>query len=257
MSPNENISKGDLELYCLDVLSQDEHKQVEQNLLDQNYDAERIEIEETLEFFAQQNSTLPPPSLKKNIIDLIENEQPKPTVRVPFTVRYSLAASVSIAILASILSVFYWYKWQSSESQRLALQEEKYLITENIQFTYQKLSTAKEAIAVLVDPQFKTVPLSGTYQETEFNASVYWNPSNEETYLNLGNLKPLPPNQQYQLWSIQNGQPIDAGVVDFNPEDSLIKMKENAQGQAFAITIEPVGGSKNPTIEQLVVMGTI
>lgn len=257
MSVNEKISKGDLELYCLDVLSQDEKNLVEKNLQQAEYDSEKEEIEKAITFFATQNGVEANPSLKESILSKIIETPVKPIKKETSLISYPMAAAITIAVLTSIMSIFYWYKWQNTENQLAALNQEKYQMAESIQLVNQELSNAQASIVVLTDTQFKTVVMNGVYAETSYSSTVHWNPNSQETYLNIGNLNPLPAHQQYQLWSIQDGQPVDAGVVNFQTKKDLIKMKNSTLGQAFAITIEPTGGSQNPTIERLIVMGTI
>jgi len=52
--------------------------------------------------------------------------------------------------------------------------------------------------------------------------------------------------------------PVDAGVFDWNSE-GLQKMK-SISGQAvaaFAVTIEPKGGSESPSLETMQVIGNV
>ena len=80
--------------------------------------------------------------------------------------------------------------------------------------------------------------------------------------LDMADLK-LPANDkdhQYQLWALVGGKPVDLGVFDKTATDSTIDMKEMkslALAQAFAVTLEPRGGSVNPTMDQMMVVGTL
>ena len=76
-------------------------------------------------------------------------------------------------------------------------------------------------------------------------------------FLSVQNLKDLTEENQYQLWAIIDGAPVDAGV--FNPgESNLLKMKNITSGAAaFAVTIEPKGGSENPSLETMQVVGEV
>jgi anti-sigma-K factor RskA len=48
------------------------------------------------------------------------------------------------------------------------------------------------------------------------------------------------------------------GVFDVAGDmTSLLKMKTTGKASAFAVTLEPRGGSKNPTMEQMYVIGQI
>jgi len=79
--------------------------------------------------------------------------------------------------------------------------------------------------------------------------------------VNLYNAK-LPAtdkNHQYQLWAIASGKPVDLGVFDNTETDSanIKAMKSIGVAQAFAVTIEPRGGSVNPTMDQMVAIASL
>jgi len=78
-------------------------------------------------------------------------------------------------------------------------------------------------------------------------------------YVDVKNLPALPADKQYQLWALDNGKPVDAGIlaVATAAGDSLQHMKDIASAQAFAMTVEPAGGSVNPTLSTMTVMGAI
>jgi anti-sigma-K factor RskA len=70
-------------------------------------------------------------------------------------------------------------------------------------------------------------------------------------------MKQLAQENQYQLWAIIDGKPVDAGVFDGNLA-GLVKMKEIPSGaKTFAVTIEPRGGNASPTLEKMQVVGNV
>ena len=85
---------------------------------------------------------------------------------------------------------------------------------------------------------------------------MYWNPNSEEVYLSIQNLKELSEANQFQLWAIVDGKPVDAGVFDSNTE-GLQRMKPVSGAVAFAVTIEPRGGNLAPTLETMQAMGNL
>ena len=87
---------------------------------------------------------------------------------------------------------------------------------------------------------------------------VYWNPRHQQVYVDEVVLPVPPAGKQYQLWALEDGKPKDAGMIGVSDGKSgLQKMKNISSAQAFAVTLEPAGGSKAPTLEQLTVMGKI
>jgi anti-sigma-K factor RskA len=99
--------------------------------------------------------------------------------------------------------------------------------------------------------------MTGTSNAPEALASVYWNQSSKQVYLRIQSMKDLAQENQYQLWAIIDGKPVDAGVFDAGM-DGLIKMKDIGKGATtFAITIEPRGGRPTPALETMQVAGNV
>ena len=79
----------------------------------------------------------------------------------------------------------------------------------------------------------------------------------KKSILSVQDLKELAQENQYQLWAIIDGKPVDAGVFD-NNFTGLLKMKDIGAGAAtFAVTIEPRGGRQTPTLETMQVAGNV
>lgn len=261
MNAKENISPGDLELYALDMLSAEERTLVEAQLSDPEIKAELEAIEMGLEAFAMASPMVAPAGLKDQILAQIDEEE-TPVIALPQEkakggMSYWLAASVSIALISSALALLFWNNWKETEDRLAVAMLENTSLADNVELTNGQLSVAEQSIALLSDPEFELITLKGVEAAPDLISTVLWNPDTKETFLNIGNLKELSEDQQYQLWSIQDGQPVDAGVFDLATSDYLIKMKDNELPQAFAITIEPRGGSEVPTLDQMVVIGTI
>jgi anti-sigma-K factor RskA len=62
---------------------------------------------------------------------------------------------------------------------------------------------------------------------------------------------------EYQLWALVDGKPVSLGVFGPNAKDAVQQMETIEKAQAFAVTIEPTGGSVNPTMEKMVAMGGV
>jgi anti-sigma-K factor RskA len=84
---------------------------------------------------------------------------------------------------------------------------------------------------------------------------VYWDKSTGQVYVYASKLPTPEAGKQYQLWALKDGKPVDAGVFDINGE--LQQMKRITEADAFAVTLEPVGGSETPTLELLYVVGGV
>ncbi len=79
--------------------------------------------------------------------------------------------------------------------------------------------------------------------------SITYLPKQELAVLSVENLAPLPASQTYQVWTISGGAFTGAGFLDVNESGrgaSTISMRLS-NGQIVAVTVEPVGGSAQPT----------
>lgn len=75
------------------------------------------------------------------------------------------------------------------------------------------------------------------------------------TYINSSLLPQAAADKQYQLWAIVDGKPVDLGVINKDSTFSTMKQVQNAQ--AFAITLEPLGGRPAPTMDKMYVLGNV
>lgn len=220
--------------------------------------AELSTIESTLDALAIKTAVAPGPELKDRIksqLDLKVSEAK--AIEIPVastrTFNFGVAASVSVAILASALAFYFYGRWQSAENQLEVLIAQNQEVADNYQFVNQRLKSLETDVEILTNPNYVRVAMNGTESAPASLATVYWNISTQEVYLKIQNLKTLSQEEQYQLWAIVDGVPVDMGVFDNSAE--LLKMKTVASAAAFAVTIEPRGGSKAPSLETMQVVG--
>ncbi len=60
-------------------------------------------------------------------------------------------------------------------------------------------------------------------------------------------LPSLPSDETYQLWAMIDGQPISVGLLGTHPSTSSFTLDPTDLTNAFAVTVEPAGGSIAPT----------
>jgi anti-sigma-K factor RskA len=63
-------------------------------------------------------------------------------------------------------------------------------------------------------------------------------------------LAPLDDDHVYQLWAIVDGTMTSAGLVE--DKDAGAHMAMPAAGTQVAITVEPAGGSQEPTTDPII-----
>ncbi|MVN21508.1 anti-sigma factor [Mucilaginibacter arboris] len=106
------------------------------------------------------------------------------------------------------------------------------------------------------DPDTRFIKLKGVKDSSSM--LLAWNPEKKQLWINK-KASTLPANDQqhqYQLWAIRKLKPISLGVFDVRKTDSIMeKMASIDKASAFAVTLEPRGGSEKPTMKQMMVMG--
>ena len=135
------------------------------------------------------------------------------------------------------LAYTYWKKWQSAESRLAEMITQNAKFAENYNTVNLRLDNLQEAVAVMNNTDFERITMNGTDNAPEALATVYWNETSKEVFLNIQNLKDLTKDQQYQLWAIIDGKPVDAGIFDHSSDSYLVQMKNIGSGAAaFAVT---------------------
>ena len=164
----------------------------------------------------------------------------------------TLFAGLTALVLGGVALYFY--------QQNNTLQKEK-AACEQEQNT-QKLKNQKEIadighkLDVLKSPDTKAIIMKGLPAAPDFKATVYWNAKEKTTLLTIQDLPKPTDDKQYQLWAIVDKKPVDAGVFNFSKTD-IQTMKIFERAEAFAVTLEPQGGSITPTLEKMYVIGTL
>lgn len=285
MDIEKYIASGILEAYALDELPANEKVEVAAKLaLYPELKAELDAIEEGLENLALESAVTPPDFLKDKILGSVEDEisgsveresgdqeisksesrasggQAKVVAMRPNTGkvwRQLVAASIVITLVSTYLAVDYRTKWKDSQESYEQITQNLELQAENFNQVKQDLDKLEQDFNVLTNSDFGRFEMASVVDgQDQYSASVFWNQKTLEAYLSIGTLKTLAQEQQYQLWAIIDGKPVSMGVFDFDSE-GLLKM-ENVSGVAtFAVTIEPRGGSENPTLSAMQVAGNV
>lgn len=273
MDVQEYIASGILELYATGALPPEERVAVER--MAELYPEVKMELAaifQTLDAYAQAHAVNPPAHLRKKILSqltaqpTIPAESASKQIYIPTTTSpiaasplswWGIAATVLLLISAG-LNIYFYRNWQTSENRyqtALATQNRYAQETQRVQ---QRLQTTAAELDIITQSQTQKLNLKGTEKSPSSSVIVYWNAATKDVFVKVAALPAPPAGRQYQLWALENGKPVDAGLLTVpTGAAGLQKMKTIANAQAFAITLEPQGGSQNPTLEQLYVMGQI
>lgn len=174
------------------------------------------------------------------------------------TPRWAMAASVALLLSLAGNAVLYT-RWQQSHAQLVAVQQQQASFAATTQVVDRQLAKTQQEVNVLRDERFRVVVLAGTKSAPTAHARVLYNAATQAVFVDVRSLPTLPAGKQYQLWALDKGKPVDAGILAMATatDQGMQQMKNVARAQAFAMTVEPAGGSLKPTLETMTVMGTV
>lgn len=268
------IESGVLELYVLGDLTSAEKAEVEAMLTKYpELRSEMLQVEKALQEYSEANAITPPEELRSRFLNAVAvTDSDNGTLRGDNTAldttrkdlsfyKYALAASVALLLLSLAATVMLYNQLQNSKSQVALLNQANQKFSNQVNDMEGQLENASRSLKIFQDPeQYKVVNLKGTQKAPSASMIVAFNPVKAEVMVDMASLK-LPVNDdqhQYQLWAMVDGKPVDLGVFDSGASTSgMVQMKSVEQPQAFAVTLEPRGGSVSPTMEQMMVMGSM
>lgn len=266
------ISSGILELYILGALDQKEAEEVLYNSATYPEIAAELEhLQQTMEGYAQAHAVQPSETFRKNLFAEIEKraavsaeKHESRTIalnRPASSFNWLAAASITVAVFSTATSVYFWNQWKNTEGQLISLREENQVFAQNANFVIdsnkQLIAEKTNYFAFVTDTATTRVTLKGLPISPASTALVFWNKETKEVFIDVKSLPKPPAGMQYQLWALNNGVPVDAGVFNLADAGSLQKLKTIQSAQAFAVTLEKEGGSPTPTLEMIHILGTI
>jgi hypothetical protein len=261
MNVQELISSGKLELYVAGTLSEREMGDVAASA--QEYPEVALEIEKIeramVDFLSPLEFNMAERE-KDRQIDLIlhkihgQSEKKKAAV---FSIsRLAVAAILAGLIVTAGLSVWFGMKNTSLTEEMAALRVNEQRIQADkagFQEHYDKMQAQFTLMRNVLTKRVQLGAVPGNKITGQDNYMlVYWNPNTKKLMLADAHLPDLSPDQQYQLWALYDGKTVDAGVFDAKDNNVSVGFQKDVAGaQAFAVTVEPRGGSKIPTMKNL------
>jgi anti-sigma-K factor RskA len=255
----EYISSGVVENYVLGLATEAERQEFETACRQHPEVLQaRVQFEQRLEAQLLQDAPPLPDELKKRIIGSIgslsaqlatKTVETAPVRRMPV---WKIAAAASVAALVGVL---FWAISLNTRNQQL--RNENAALQRRADSSTAQLAQLQQDAQRMQGPGVKLATMKGTPKAPNALATVYWDTTNTDVYIMINNLPQPASDKQYQLWALLNGKPIDLGVFELKQQQLLVKMRNVQNAQAFAVTLEPKGGSAAPTMEALYVVGEL
>jgi anti-sigma-K factor RskA len=118
-----------------------------------------------------------------------------------------------------------------------------------------ELQRKDEVLSVLRSERLEIALLNGLEPGSRARGKIVWDPVKKTAILQLTDVLITPANKEYQLWAIKGGRPMSAGtftVMNDKEKESYFKVVSLPAGEkqeidGFNVTLEPKGGSAQPT----------
>jgi anti-sigma-K factor RskA len=164
--------------------------------------------------------------------------------------------AAAVLFAASLgLNYFLYQKNLSLYSLNQSLSNDQQLWVSNTTLLSDQVADLQSNLKIISQPHIKTIQLESVEGKQNLSAIVYWDSKSKDVYLYPAQLDSISEEQEYQLWAIVDGVPVDAGIMGNCV--GICKMNNIPKAQTFAITIEKKGGSKSPNLNALCVMGNV
>ena len=216
--------------YALDAVDDLERAAFERHL-DQCEDCrtEVASLRETAALLAESAAVTPPSSLRDSVLSGISQVRPlPPIVAEPAPRRVAwfplLVAAAIVAVLGIGAAV--WQPWAPSDDGSL---------------------TAAEQVLQAPDAQSVALDLGDAGQATVTRSNTIG-----KAVITTEDMASAPSGQVYELWLLSDeGVMLPAGLMPDESDLTMVLEGDAANATAAGITVEPAGGSKEPTSEPI------
>jgi anti-sigma factor RsiW len=151
------------------------------------------------------------------------------------------AAALLLALVSFALS------WQNRNLAARLQQQRK--VTES---SIREREQIEKLVGMLASPDTMTVKLAGIGEMPKASGLVKFNSKAGLILYQAIDLPDLPAGKSYQMWLVPiNGAPISAGLLGPGGRPFgnmwMAELPANVEAKAFAVTVEPAGGTDQPT----------
>lgn len=162
-----------------------------------------------------------------------------------------LARWAAVVAAASLL-IAAWSGWRQAR-----LGEERDRLAQQVSALDQQLGLARaevqrlaESLSIISSPGSRAIVLAGLGPSPNASGHTFVNPRRGKAVFYAFDLPTLAPDKTYQLWWIEDGKPVSAGIFEVDERGTGSVQVERAPAgavDAWAVTIEPKGGVPQPT----------
>lgn len=290
MERNDRIEEELFPFYALDALTDDERAEVESYVAaNPDAGARLLAAQDAVAAFAARlEPVAPDPAVKSRLMARIADETAPQPVAPPLAKRHPLPTTrpargpslrdfffgraLGFALLLVLLGGFgLWWLWQQTndlraqvatlQAQAVALQSDVDRLQTTNDVLWAELAARDETLAQFRRPGAVTVAIGdATGEHPAAVGTLTILPDGDEVTLSVANLPPPPVDSTYQAWLIVDGAAISAGTFAVDTAGQGRHLIANAAPgtfEAVGVSLEPSGGSEQPTPGSIILLGRL
>lgn len=262
MDKKQYIESGILELYVYGLLSETENLEVSQMAKEhKDIEDEIISIEKAIVNLSTSFSPFLSADNFEKIKAELDFKYSKVIALNPINT-WSKYVGWAAAVLLLVGIGYQYTQLSENQNQIASIEKEKMSLQDTLVNLKGKNKQTLTALTVIRDTKNTVINLSGQAVSPKSNAKIYWNKETEVVYVDAAGLPEPPKGMVYQIWSLKlqpQLTPTSIGLLsEFSANTGKIfAVEKTGDAEAFGITLEPAGGSKSPTMEQLYTLGKV
>jgi anti-sigma-K factor RskA len=138
----------------------------------------------------------------------------------------------------------------------LSLRGDLTRLSQDLAERQQQLQAREATLNAILEPGVELYQLTSS-GDPDPGIQLFWDRKRNSAIIHGFRLKPVPEGKEYQLWFIKDGKPVPS--VTFTPEPTgnarveQVPVPTDGKVSAAAVTVEPAGGSPQPTSPILLV----
>lgn len=249
MDKEKFLKSGLLEQYVLGLTDEEESREVERYA--EAFPEIKAEIDglrRAMDEYARHYASMPPEELKERVMQDVGGAvlSGRPGSRIG-----TWLARAVMALLIILCLSFYQSK-VAADRQYQALDREYRAFQLECSRRQSESEKLLEIYAFLNHTQTQPVRLMSTGLAPDAEAIAYLNKEEGKVFVNPTHLPAPPPGKTYQIWADVKGEMISMGLIDGNSKE--MQPANFIEGtESLNITLEPEGGSEEPTVAMLYV----
>jgi anti-sigma-K factor RskA len=177
----------------------------------------------------------PSPELRRSIMDVVEAEAERPRAQSGLERMREFLSIRNLALGAAALLVIGLFSWN------MVLQGEM----RDLQSRIQDMQASEE------DSRMVALEGSGAARQARVEVMIL---EDHRAVLMADDMPPVPEDKTFQIWVIENDVPRPSGIFEVGEDHVAVVVENRVDGaDAIAVTVEPEGGSPQPTTDPMLV----